>query len=171
MKIQLACVAAAVAACSIGANVASAAAPDTVDLTVNTITGEIRLVGNDSDPAELTGYDVTSDDGSLSPAEWMTLASQGQNSFITLAASPTGVSEGSLTGQASIDLTGFSLGSLFAEGTGTFESIAFAYTDENGDATIGNVINVTPADPIPEPTALALLGLGGVGLLARRRRA
>lgn len=53
-----------------------------------------------------------------------------------------------------------------------FSVITSTYTSNDTTLTFnGSMIGTRPADaPVPEPTGLALVGLGATGLLARRRR-
>ncbi len=53
------------------------------------------------------------------------------------------------------------------------ETLRIAYNHTNGDSQSGfNTTNftVTPVNPIPEPSSAALLGLGGLALILRRRK-
>ncbi len=87
------------------------------------------------------------------------------------------------TTMTAISLTGgnnySSLITLPASDSGTFSftgitagsyTLSFSYTTQ-GLGGFSGVINTTPAVPEPESVALALAGLGIVGLVARRRRA
>lgn len=60
-------------------------------------------------------------------------------------------------------------GTFTFAGTTTGTAIGF-YTDMRADNTIGTFDNLSITD-VPEPTSLALLGLGGLAVLRRRRSA
>jgi hypothetical protein len=49
--------------------------------------------------------------------------------------------------------------------------IQFRITNDLGNKTVFNEIDVVGAATVPEPSAFALLGLAGMALLIRRRRA
>lgn len=55
--------------------------------------------------------------------------------------------------------------------TGTTEFRFYLYDNSNSQSRINRVANVTlDGDVVPEPTSLALLGLGGLCMMSRRRR-
>ena len=147
---------------------AVAAGPDLAEIIVDTATGNIRLVGNATDPAEVSGYDIVSTDNALIPANWVSLAQQGVAGFGENARLALGVSEASLTTVATVDATGFNLGNFFNPAVGSINNLSFTYTDENSNVIEGAVTPAATA-PLPEPASLGLLGLGGLALLRRRR--
>ncbi len=71
------------------------------------------------------------------------------------------------------DMT-ISMGNGLASHTGTgTETLSVAFNHTNGDSGSGfNTTNftVTPVNPVPEPSSAALLGLGGLALILRRRK-
>lgn len=138
---------------------------DTVVLVINPVTGQTRLVGNNADPAEMAGYQVDSPVGALNPAGANTLADQGIGGFVEIVP-PTdlSISEGTFGNPLAVNRTGFGLGNAF-DPNGDRTGIQFAFLDENNASVPSTVVFL-----IPEPTGLALLGLGAAGVLMRRRR-
>lgn len=149
------------------ADTASAQTPaaDQIALRVNISTGEIRLIGNASDPGELAGYTITSGSSSLDSFNWESLSDNGEPDFIEFVQGDASVREQSIGAAATINATGRSLGNLFRVG-GT-QDLTFAYDEQDA----GNVIipftgGVTY---VPEPATGACV-LAAVGLAAMRRR-
>lgn len=74
-------------------------------------------------------------------------------------------------------------GDVASDGTGTWEANSVSYTTGAAGAEIGNAIGISfwssgnvyfddasvDATPIPEPGSLALLAMGGLAMLRRRR--
>ncbi len=57
--------------------------------------------------------------------------------------------------------------------SGTTETLSIKYNHTNGDSFTGfdsTNFKVTPVNPVPEPSSAALLGLGGLALILRRRK-
>src|SRR5687767_8085196 len=73
-----------------------AAAPDTLELRVNPNTGAVRLIGNASDPAEVSGYEIASTAGSVGAANWNSLTDQGQPGWVEFVATNGRVAEGTV---------------------------------------------------------------------------
>jgi len=143
---------------------AQTVAADQVGLLVNPATGEIRLIGNAGDPAELANYQITSPSASLNAAAWNSLADQGTLGFIEIAQTDASVTETSFGGFTQIDATGRSLGLLFR--TAGSQDLQFLYGESDGGVATSTVGQVTY---VPEPASLALLALLTLPPLARRR--
>lgn len=141
------------------------AAADQVFLEVNISTGEVKIVGQNGDPAELASYQIDSTSQSLNSANWNSLADQGQSGFVEFTQSDASVIEGSFGASASVNATGRSLGLLFD--TGGAQDLVFLYGEEDAGGVIGSFTG--SVSYVPEPAAVGLLGAAGL-LFARRRR-
>jgi autotransporter-associated beta strand protein len=138
------------------------AAADRADLVVDVVTGQVRIVGNDGDVAEITSYEIGSASGSIVLANWTSLADQGRAGWGELPSTNLLLGEDHGFTADTVNATGFGLGALFKVAGGT-QDLRFNYGDENFATSTGTVTYV------PEPTGLALLGLGAVGFVSRRR--
>ncbi len=81
-----------------------------------------------------------------------------------------GGASASHTGNGRVEATNNSF--TFTAGAAT-ETLSIAYNATNGSSYTGfNSTNfkVTPVNPVPEPSSAALLGLGGLALILRRRK-
>lgn len=102
---------------------------------------------------------------------FQTSASDG---FLNVGKEPVHVED--LGGGPAVDLGVPALFGTFTTPTGlgaeNFEASGWALFNAAGDGFLSSSPEIsTTVDPIPEPTSLALLGLGGVALFTRRRRA
>ena len=154
----------------------SAAPADTVQLTVNTTTGDVTMTGN---AATLTLYDIGSSHGQLLVAPWQKLtgnpAYTGQGWAVSGTPSTKDLAESSSASNVGAALGTIDLGNIFT--VNGLHDLVFQYgTDQNfydsssgsNPATGGAVVSYVSSTP--EPVALSLLGLGAMGLLARKRR-
>ena len=127
----------------------------TVELHVDVVTGEMQLVGN---AATLSGYSITSAAGSLVP-DGDGAAAPFQFYLSNLAGDISAASLGAgvlVDGELALDAEYDTSGPM---------DLTFSYgLDGQGGSLSGDVIVV------PEPTCMALLGLGGLAVLRRRRR-
>jgi hypothetical protein len=158
----------ALATVALGANAvhAQTAGPDQVALSVNVLSGEVRLIGNSADAAELYSYQIDSAAGSLDSFNWDSLADQGVGDFVEFTQSDSSVFERAFNDTASINAAGLSLGSLFR--VGTQQDLVFSYGEEDNGGVVGNFNGSVTY--VPEPaTASMLVALAGVSTLRRRR--
>ena len=144
---------------------------DEVALTVNVVTGEVRLVGNAADPAEMRSYQIGSLGGSLDSTQWNSLTLQGFGGWEDFDPVPNGaVTEITFTNSPlTINDVGISLGALFRPGF--TQDLQFGYTEQDNDAA--NPEGLTGAITyVPEPsTAAVVFALAGLSTLRRRRQA
>ena len=151
--------------------------PDTVDLVIDLGTGEGFLVGNASDPAELTSYQINSAGSMLDPSAWNSLEDQGSSGWSELPATSGRLGEVNLFDDLSLGGTPISLGLIYAAGTDeatAMMDLRFIYGEENEDgdpdAEPNGEVVLIPASAIPEPLA-AMGGLSGLAAVVLRRRA
>jgi autotransporter-associated beta strand protein len=146
------------------ADVGTNALADRAELVVDVVTGQVRIVGNDADVAEITSYEIGSPSGSIVLANWLSLADQARPGWGELPSTSQLLGEDHGFTADTVNATGFGLGALFKVAGGT-QDLRFNYGDENFVTGVGTVTYV------PEPGSIGLLAAGAIGLLARRRRA
>jgi hypothetical protein len=131
---------------------AAVASPDpgAIELDVNTLTGDVQLVGNSIDMA---AYEITSGSAALDSSRWNSLSNQGLGDFLTFTSSDGDLNEGSLdintvsfTGLQSYDIATGSAGLFRSAGS---QDLVFTYVDAGNNFATGSVIYL-PAS-IPEP--------------------
>ena len=114
------------------------------------------------------GCEIKSAGGLLDPVGWNSLADQGLYGFMEFGASSSALTEVSLMSSAEVLPGGaLAIGKPAPIETATVEDLTFLYGDSSVsfDMIVGDVV------VIPEPVTLTLLGLGGLALIRRRRRA
>jgi len=131
-----------------------AALPGEIDLIVDLATGEVVMDGN---AASASGIQVFSPSGSLIAQDMSPALLQ-----FVISTNATTYAEGAF---ANVGINGpVSLGVLFDLAKGA-QDLTFEYTSLGQATRTGQVVF------IPEPASLALLGLGGLLMLRRRRAA
>jgi hypothetical protein len=129
-----------------------------VELEINVISGLGDLLGTN---AMISGYDIASPSGSLTPAGWSSIAEREMN-WLEITSTETLLSEGTLGTAFPLDGR-VPLGEIFDEVNGS-QDLEFSYLDENSVVQMGGVTYV------PEPATLALLGAGAALALGHRGR-
>lgn len=129
-----------------------------VDLEINIDSGLGHLLGTN---AMISGYDIVSPSGSLTPAGWSSVAEREMN-WLEISSTETLLSEGTLGTAFPLDGR-VPLGEVFDEVNGS-QDLEFSYLDENSVVHMGGVTYV------PEPATLAILGAGLASVLAGHRR-
>ena len=132
---------------------------DGVSLVVDFDTGEVTIVGDDLDPEELIGFEITSVAGSLLGDSFAGVAG-----LTTLAGRDDVIAAGTVGGFLEVGGEGLSLGSIF--GRFAAQDLTFAYAASGGGSPIVGAITY-----VPEPATAGVAAVGALGLLARRRRA
>ena len=97
---------------------------------------------------------------------------------LTIATGSFTIASSGASGQVKIDLTGFTTGQIIAayrwrtaENTGNINYNETVTHQNNSVGAADPIIVFQPLNLVPEPATLGLLGVGALGLLARRRRA
>ena len=112
-----------------------------VTLHVLTSNGDAELIFNGTQ--QLSGYEIDSPSGQLVPANWQTLASQGNAGWATLGSTANVIAEGNLSGSLSTSTT-IDLGDIFKPG-GT-QDLTFKWSDANNNAFTPAVVFTSPPD-------------------------
>jgi uncharacterized repeat protein (TIGR01451 family) len=112
-----------------------------VTLHVLTANGDAELVFNGTQ--QISGYEIDSPGGQLLPANWHSLASQGNSGWATLGSTHNTIAEGNLSGSLSTSTT-IDLGQIFSPG-GT-QDLTFKWSDANNNAFVPAVVYVSPPD-------------------------
>lgn len=153
---------------AMAAPVVRAAAPallpaSDVQLVVNTVTGDVKLVTNVSGGLPIDGYEIDTASGSLVPGNLHSITSVDSNFFL-FDAKATQISEGSFNTYTLNP--SFDLGNIF--NVNGKQDLSFLWGDTNSNTYTGTVDYVA----VPEPTTLAVMALGGLALLTlgRKRR-
>jgi|GEM_PF-2414971 len=151
------------------APVVTAAAPallpaSDVQLVVNTVTGDVKLVTTLTGGLPIDGYEIDTASGSLVPTNLHSITSV-DSSFFLFDAKTTQLSEGSFNTYTLNP--SFDLGNIF--NVNGKQDLSFLWGDANSNTYTGTVDYTS----VPEPAPLALFALGGLlamGGLAIRRR-
>lgn len=175
-----------------GATIADGAVIGTLELDINTATGDATLVSGGGGPA---GYNnqmlvqaiqINSAGKNLIPANWKSLKSfYNLSGWLSTKATPNIATIDEFTNDVlppgslfNMTTPGSSLdyGDIFPQGFQTDGDVTFRYnyvTDAQGDlvSTTGVVGNVAFSAPLtPEPTTAGVLALATFGLLSRGRK-
>ena len=138
--------------------------PSDVQLVVNTVTGDVKLVTTVTGGLPISGYEIDTAGGSLVPANLRSMTSV-DSSFFLFDAKSTQISEGSFSTYTLNP--SFDLGNIF--NVNGKQDLSFLWGDTNSNTYTGTVDYTS----VPEPTGLSLLAFGGLvllGSLAIRRR-
>jgi hypothetical protein len=161
----------------------AAGSANDIVLNVNTITGDISMQATTT--MGLTLYNIVDASKTLvktaalliskTSTNWQvikntsSILAEGQNSTTYNSTSPSSFDTIQLTAGQSIDL-----GDVFNVTSGV-KDLTFEFSEPNangGDPTTGTTYDGAVVNylPVPEPTTLGMLGLGGIAMMRRRRR-
>ena len=132
--------------------------PTALSLEVNTLTGQVKLMGDDTSPFEMNYYQITSAGNSLATANWNSLADQDYDGNGPANGSGNGWEEGGGSGAHAL-AEGFLLGDSTIPADAQInlgqayntaldaQDLIFRYRSASGQSYFGDVIYVATATP------------------------